>query len=78
MTGESDDFGDCEFGYGSRIGEGGVEDGNSELSSGFEVDLVCANAEAADDCEILCRVEYAGCKLGFRTNTEDLDIPVNG
>ena len=49
LTGKRDDFGNDEFGYGSRVGEGGVKDGNASSGCGLEIDLICADAEAADD-----------------------------
>jgi hypothetical protein len=42
------DLGDGEFGHGTRVREGRVEDGNAEGGGGDEIDLVCADTEAAD------------------------------
>jgi hypothetical protein len=44
----------------------------------LEVDLVRADAEAADDNQVLGFGEDAGSKLGFRTNAEDVDITKKG
>lgn len=76
LAGESDDFGNCELGNRTRIRKGRVEDGNSELSGSLKVDLVCANTEAADDCEVLCRVEDASSELGLGTDAKDVNVPI--
>lgn len=49
LTGESDDLGNNELSDGARVREGRVEDGNASFGGGGEVDLVCTDAEAADD-----------------------------
>ena len=40
----------------------------------LEVDLVCTDAETANDNQVLGFGEDAGSKLGFGTDTEDVDI----
>lgn len=52
LSSESDDLGNDELSDGARVREGGVEDGNASFGGGGEVDLVCADAEAADDKQL--------------------------
>ena len=49
LSRESNDFGQDELSDGTRIREGGVEDGNTSLAGGVEVNLVSSNAEATND-----------------------------
>jgi hypothetical protein len=72
---QTDDLGDGEFGDGARVGEGRVEDGYAELCGRLEVDLVRADAEAADNDEVLCGFEDAGCELGLGADADDVDVP---
>jgi hypothetical protein len=52
LTRERDDLANDEFGDGARVGERRVEDGDTLLGRAVEVDLVRADAEAADNKEL--------------------------
>lgn len=52
LTREGHDLADNELGDGARVGEGGVEDGDTRTCGGEEVDLVGADAEATDHEEL--------------------------
>lgn len=53
LTGKNDDLGDDQLSDTARVGEGGVEDGDTILGGELEVDLVGADTEATDDEEVL-------------------------
>jgi hypothetical protein len=52
LAGEADDLADYELGDGAGVGEGGVEDADAVGGGVGEVDLVRADAEAADDDQV--------------------------
>ena len=52
LTREGDDLADDEFGDGTRVGKGRVEDGDPGLCGGLEVDLVGPDAETSDRQEL--------------------------
>jgi hypothetical protein len=52
LTGEGDDFANDELGDRAGVGEGGVEDRDTVLGGVDKVDLVGADAEAADGAEL--------------------------
>lgn len=52
LTREGDDLADDEFGDRTRVGKGRVEDGDTRLGSGFEVDLVRPDTETSDRQEL--------------------------
>ena len=59
------DLRDCQFGDRARVAEGRVEDGYTEGGGGFEIHLICADTEAADDYEVLCGFEDSLGELGL-------------
>jgi hypothetical protein len=63
LAGERDDLGDHQLGDTARVGKGRVEDGNAMLGCIVQVYLVGADAEAADDEEILCLCQDLGCEF---------------
>lgn len=65
MSGQGNDFGNDELSDGARVGEGGVEDGDTSVGGIGEVDLVGADTEAADDNEVLCLFEDLCGELGL-------------
>lgn len=75
LAGEGDYFCDYEFGDGAGVGKGRVEDADSARGGVGKVDLVGADAEAADDEELFCGSEDAGGELGFGADADDVDIP---
>jgi hypothetical protein len=75
LTCERDDLANDEFGDRARVRKGRVEDADSMRGGVLEIDLVRADAEAADDNQVLGFGEDAGSELGFGTDAEDVDIP---
>ena len=74
LTCECDDLANDELGDRTRVREGRVEDADSMRRGVLEIDLVRADAEAANDNQVLGFGEDAGSKLSFGTDTEDVDI----
>lgn len=74
LAGERDDLGDDEFGDGAGVAEGRVEDGDAGLRGESEVDLVSADAEAADYNEVFGGFEDALGELGFGADSNDMDL----
>ena len=62
---QNDDFCQDEFGDGARIRERRIKDADPVLGSVAKVDLVGADAEAADDDQIFGMGENAGGQLGL-------------
>jgi hypothetical protein len=52
LTREGDDLADDELGDRTRVGKGRVEDGDSGLGGGLEVDLVGSDTETANGEEL--------------------------
>lgn len=75
LTGQGDNFGNNELCNTARIGEGGVEDSNAVGGSVFEVDLVRADAEAANDEQVLGLTQDLLGQLGLGANTNDMHVP---
>jgi hypothetical protein len=76
LTGKNDDLGDDQLSNTARVGEGGVEDGNTILGGELKVDLVGTDTEAADDEEVLGLSEDLLGELCLGANTDDLDVTV--
>lgn len=76
LTGKNDDLGDDQLSDTARVGEGGVEDGNTILGGELKVDLVGTDTEAADDEEVLGLSEDLLGELCLGANTDDLDVTV--
>jgi len=74
LAGKSDDLADHEFSHRARVGEGRVEDADAVFRGIFEVDLVGADAEAADDDQVLGVFEDVGRELGFGADADDLHV----
>ena len=75
---KDNDLSDDEFGDGAGVREGGVEHADSVACSIFEIYLVRAYAEAADDDQVAGFRENACCQLRFRADAEDMDISTMG
>jgi hypothetical protein len=73
---QSDYFGDGEFGYGARVAEGRIEDGYAERGGGFEVHLVCADAETAYYLKVSGGLQDARSKFCFGADAYDVDVSV--
>lgn len=58
----------------TRVAERRVEHGDSIVRSILEVDLVRADAEAADDNEVFGFSENARRELRFGTDADDMDV----
>ena len=54
LAGKGDDLANDQLRDGATVGEGAVEDADPVGSSVGEINLVCADAEAADGDEVLC------------------------
>ena len=52
LTRQNDDFGHDELCDRTRVREGRVKDGDACTSSAVEINLISANAEAADDQQL--------------------------
>jgi hypothetical protein len=63
LAGKRDDLGDDQLSNAARVGKGRVEDGNTMLGRIVQVYLVCPDAEAADDEEVLGLLEDLGCEF---------------
>lgn len=74
LASEDDNLANDELGHTPRVGEGGVEDRDTMVSSVIEVDLVGTDAEAADHLEVLGLAKDFVGELGFRANADDVDI----
>ena len=74
LTGEGNDLADNKLGDTARVGEGGVEDGDTMAGSEIEVDLVGTNAEAANDQQVLGLLEDLLTQLGLGVNANDVNF----
>jgi hypothetical protein len=63
LAGERDDLGDNQLSNAARVGKRRVEDGNTMLGRIVQVYLVGADAEAADDEEVLGFLKDLGCEF---------------
>jgi len=55
LAGECNDLRHDELRHGTRVGEGGVEDGNASFPGGDQINLVYTDAEASDNEELADR-----------------------
>jgi hypothetical protein len=76
LTGKGDDLGNDELSDTARVGEGGVEDGDTILGSKLEVNLVGTNTEAANDEEVCGLTQDLLSELCLGTDTNDLYVAV--
>ena len=76
LTGKGDDLGNDKFSDTARVGEGGVEDGDTILGSKLEVDLVGTDTEATDDEEVCGLTENLLGELCLGANTDDLNVTI--
>jgi len=74
LASKGDNFANDKFRDRSRICERRVKDADSMLSSVLEVNLVRADAEAADHDEILCCGENSSSKLGLAADTKNVNV----
>jgi len=74
LTAQSDYLAYYEFGNTSRIAKRTVENSNSSLGCILQIDLIGADAKAADANQILSMLENILRQLGFRTYSDGLDI----
>lgn len=77
LTGEGDDLSNDKLSDTARVGEGGVEDGDTVFGSKLEVDLVGTDTEAADDEEVCGLTEDLFGELCFGANTDDLNVTID-
>ncbi len=71
---EHDDFADDEFGDRARVGKGRIEDGNAALAGRGNVDLIHADAEAADRHELRRGGQHVGGDLRARADADDMRL----
>lgn len=76
LAGQHDDFGNHQFGDGTRIAKGAVEDGNPVAGGIGKVYLVRANTEAANYQEVFGMLENIGAEFGLGTDANYVNIPV--
>lgn len=74
MTSEDDDFSNDQLCDTSGVRKRGVEDGDTVSRGIFEVDLVGTNTEASHDNQVLCFAEDSLIELGFRSDSNDVDV----
>ncbi len=74
LAGQREHHGDGVFGGGDRIAEGRVHDDHAARGGGGNVDIVHADAGAADDAQILGVLQDLGCDLGRRADGEAVII----
>lgn len=77
LTGEGDYLGNDKLSDTARVGEGGVEDGDTVFGSKLEVDLVGTDTEAADDEEVCGLTKDLFGELCFGANTDDLNVTID-
>jgi hypothetical protein len=63
-----------QFGYRAGVGVRRVEHGNAALAGGVQVNLVGADAEAADGDQTLGAVEHLGGQLGARADADKMRV----
>ncbi len=71
---QQDGFGQHQLGHGAGVGVGCVEHRDAALAGGVEVDLVGADAEAADGDQFLGGVEDVFGELGARADAEEVGV----
>lgn len=76
LAGQGDDFSNDKFRNTSRVCERGVENCNTVSRGIFEIDLVCSDAEAADDNQVLGFPKNRLRELCFRSNTDNMDVTI--
>lgn len=77
LTGEGDDLRDDQLSDTARVGERGVEDGDTILGSKLEVDLVGTDTEAADDEEVCSLTEDLFGELCLGADTDNLNVTID-
>jgi hypothetical protein len=63
LAGKGDNLGNHQLGHAARIGKRRVEDGNAMLGGILQVYLVGADAETADDEQVLGLLQNLGCEF---------------
>ncbi len=71
---EQDGLGQHQLGYRTGVGVWRVEHGDTALAGSFQVDLVGADAEAANGYQFLGAVEDLFGELGARTDADEVGI----
>ncbi|MNZ63899.1 hypothetical protein D3C78_820540 [compost metagenome] len=71
---QQDGLGQHQFGDRTGVGVGGVEHRDAALAGGGQVDLVGADAEAADGDELLGAVEHLFGELGARADADEVGV----
>ncbi len=71
---QQDGLGQHQLGHRAGVGIGGVEHGDAALAGGVQVDLVGADAEAADGDQLLGAVEHLGGQLGTRADANEVGV----
>ena len=75
---QHDDFGQHQFGDAAGVGEGGVEDRDATSGGGGEVDLIGADAEAADGEQVRGFVEHGLGDAGARADADEVGFGNGG
>ncbi len=70
IPGEGHEHGESEFGGGYGISAGGIHDHDAVLGSGFDVDIIDADAGAADDLEVGGGFDDCAGDFGFGADDE--------
>ncbi|MCY1172855.1 hypothetical protein D9M73_129990 [compost metagenome] len=71
---QQDGLGQHQFGHRTGVGVRGVEHRDAALAGGVQVDLVGADAEAADGDQLLGAVEDFLGQLGTRTDADEVSV----
>lgn len=69
------DLANDQFRDAAGIGEGGVENANSMRGGILQVNLIRANAEAANYDQVLCGLENSRRELCLAADANDVDVP---
>ena len=71
---QQDQLAQHQFGHGAGVGIGGVEDGDTLFHGGLELDLVGADAEAADGDQLVGRFQHFLGDLGARADADEVGV----
>ena len=75
---QQDGFGEHQFGYAAGVRKGRVENGDAALLGRVEVDLIGADAEAADAHQLLGAVDDFGGQLGLGADADEIGVAEGG
>jgi len=74
LSGQQHNLGNDQLSDRARVGEGRVEDGDALLGRDLEVNLVGTNAEAANDAQLLGRIQDLLGQLGLGPNADAVHV----